>query len=249
MDICSRALVHLEDDILANHHNLAVSFGYLISLMATQKRRSTTQDSTQQSTIQHHFNNPEQDTPPPENKRRKLGGHRSTSGDSLRASSDNMYNFGSSKSNPVDLTESNVKSPKARRVSNVGTLSMSNGPNGQSIGTKKLVVKNLKPISKTKPNEYITNTLQQLDTALTAIFQNAQPIQSNEELYKGAENVCKLGSAPDLARLLDRRCKSHISGVVKPVLAQKADDKNVDVLRAVVEAWKIWHRQTVILSP
>ena len=159
-----------------------------------------------------------------------------------------MYNFGATRSAPIDSPDSKQPNARGRRISNAGPLSMSSAPNGQGFGTKKLVVKGLKPANRSKPNEYIINTISQLDAALVALFKDEKPVQSNEELYKGAENLCKLGNAPELAKLMDKRCKEHIGGTIRPKLAQKATEANADVLTAVVGAWKVLHRQTVSLS-
>lgn len=213
------------------------------------KRKSSNQTSRPQPGIQNHFNNSERKSTghssSPESKRRKLEREQARSATFNGLSSDNMYNFGGTKAKPIDAASPNGASPKARRVSNLSSLSMQNGINGQTIGTRKLVVKNLRTNSSSKPVDYVGDTLKQLDAALLAILNDEQPARSNEELYKGAENVCKLGSAADLHKLVDRRCKEHISGNVRPVLASKADDKNVDVLRAVVRAWDVWDKQAV----
>ena len=219
--------------------------------MASLKRRSIEQATAQQPTIQQHFESSERKraghSSSSEAKRRRTECTKTTPPEFRAVSNDSMYNFTSNKTASVDVATPNGTSPRARRISNLGTLSMRNAVGGPSFGTKKLVVKNLRPKSAAKPTEYISSTTKELDGALAAIFKSQPPAQSNEELYKGAENVCKLGYAAELAKMVERRSKDHITSNVRPVLIEKADDKNVNVLRAVVEAWQTWHAQMVSL--
>ena len=219
--------------------------------MASSKRKSFLQASRQQPTIQQHFDISERKSAlsatvsrSPDSKRRKLDNQIGVTSPITKLSSGDMYNFGTSEPTPVQMPMPNGASPKARRISNLGTLSM-NDANEKSFGTRKLVVKNLRPSTAPKTSDYVAETSRTLEAALTAIFNNEQPTRSNEELYKGAENICKLGFAADLAKMVDRRCKEHISTSVRPTLARKADDKDVEVLRAVVAAWKVWDAQSV----
>lgn len=211
--------------------------------MASQKRRGTNQSPSEQPTIHQHWHNSACKCSPLDNKRRKLDSPSPIPSTTSQATTVNMYNFGTTRSGTVDLTDSKASSPKNRRISNAGLLSTQSPQN--EFGPKRLVVKGLKPVTRSKPNEYITTTLSQIDAALTALFKDERPTRSNEELYKGAENVCKLGSASDLDKLTDKRCKEHIRGTVRPSLVRMAGEPDVDVLRAVVAAWKVWHRQTV----
>ena len=87
----------------------------------------------------------------------------------------------------------------------------------------------------------------QLDDAITAIFADKRPQQSNEELYKGCENLCKLGRAPELTRTLKDRCKTQIS-TLKEDFTGITDGKDSLVLNAVLAAWRLWTRQVVRLK-
>lgn len=84
----------------------------------------------------------------------------------------------------------------------------------------------------------------QLDDAITAIFADKRPQQSNEELYKGCENLCKLGRAPGLTRTLKDRCKNHIT-TLKEDFRGVTNGKDSLVLNAVLAAWRLWTRQVV----
>lgn len=64
----------------------------------------------------------------------------------------------------------------------------------------------------------------------------------------GSENLCRLGRAPELARLLKDRCKEHVSVTLKPQLVELAHEKDTVVLRAVIEAWSRWMREVVCVN-
>lgn len=218
--------------------------------MASQARKTSGNRPVkhqQQGTISQHFANSELKRHAaelsPSSKRQKL--EQSKKAQQPRISAGNMYNFGTTNGTSIDLTTSSPPSPKARRISGATPLSMQNGLNTPSFGAKKLVVKNLRKNSKSDPNNYCTQTIEQLDTALTAIFTGQRPALSNEELYRGVENVCKLGKAPELAKVLEKRCKGHVAGAVRDGLVGRAHEKSLEVLRAVVMAWKGWEKQLV----
>jgi len=80
---------------------------------------------------------------------------------------------------------------------------------------------------------------------LTSTFNNERLALSNEELYRGVENVCKLGKATQLAQRLFQRCKEHITGEVKQSLVSRVGEKDVDVVRSVLAAWSLWNKQLV----
>lgn len=115
-------------------------------------------------------------------------------------------------------------------------------------GAKKLVVKNLRVGSRLNQDSYFEKIWGQLDAALTAIFDGGKPEISLEELYKGAENVCRQGRASALARQLQERCRGHVSGKLRDTLVVKAaGGNNIDTLRAVVDSWTTWQSKLVCL--
>jgi hypothetical protein len=124
------------------------------------------------------------------------------------------------------------------------------GPHGMTLpnsnftphtGAKKIVVKNLRTGPRLNQDSYFEKVWMQLDAALTAIFDGGKPDVSLEELYKGAENVCRQGRAALLAKKLQERCREHVSGRVRDtLLARAGDGTNLDTLRAVVDAWTTW---------
>jgi nuclear pore complex protein Nup205 len=113
-------------------------------------------------------------------------------------------------------------------------------------GAKKLVVKNLRAGPRLNQDAYFEKVWSQLEAALVAIFDNRKPDASLEELYKGAENVCRQGRAAVLAKKLQEKCKEHISGKLREgLLSRSADGDNVEILRSVVAAWNTWNSTLV----
>lgn len=113
-------------------------------------------------------------------------------------------------------------------------------------GAKKLVVKNLRTGPRVTQEPYFDKTWAQLDAALSAIFDGRKPDISLEELYKGAENICRQERAALLAKKVQERCKDYVAGTLRDNLVTRAGGgTNVDTLRAVIEAWSAWHSRLV----
>lgn len=156
----------------------------------------------------------------------------------------NMYNFSTPRqasNGVVDLISPNgtPQKNKQRRLSVSAKVENAPSPHGP----KKLVVKNLRPLAKSDSSQYAAKAIQQLEDALASIFAHKRPQQSNEELYKGCENLCKLGKAPELSRLLKDRCKTYITRTVKSDLQLVSDGKDHQVLSATLAAWSTWSKQ------
>lgn len=142
-------------------------------------------------------------------------------------------------------------------ITNLGTVKRA--PHGATTpnsnftphtGAKKIVVKNLRTGPRLNQDSYFEKVWAQLDAALTAIFDGGKPEVSLEELYKGAENVCRQGRAAVLAKKLQDRCREHVSGRVRAaLLARASDGTNMDTLRAVVDAWTTWVARLVGTRP
>jgi hypothetical protein len=166
---------------------------------------------------------------------------------------DKMYNFSNADSKTggaVGLSQS----PSGACSATMRTQAYGSSPRPSNFtphtGAKKLVVKNLRVIPRLDQDQYFGKIWSQLDSALTAIFNNEKPTHSLEELYKGAENVCRQGKASDLTKKLLQRCKNHISGKVLDSLLAKSDaGSDIDTLRAVAEAWSLWNSRLVSLEP
>ena len=166
-----------------------------------------------------------------------------------------MYNFTSSatktQNDVIDLTTSPNASP-----SKSGFLPRK--PNGivrptnftPHTGAKRLVVKNLRKAPRSSQDQYFDQVWKQLEGALNAIFNHQKVSHSLEELYRGVENLCRQGRAPEIYSRLCERCKQYVSGKLKEPLVSRAriaDD--VDILRVVVAAWSTWNAQLVTITP
>jgi hypothetical protein len=113
-------------------------------------------------------------------------------------------------------------------------------------GAKKLVVKNLRSGPRLNQDTYFEKVWEQLDAALRAIFDGQKPEASLEELYKGAENVCRQGRGAILARKMQEECRKYVSQYLRTSLVAKAEDGyKIDTLRAVVNAWTTWKSKLV----
>ena len=157
-----------------------------------------------------------------------------------------MYHFESSRSRPIDLTSSssppNNNGIGPRRPSFANHRPAAFNPHQ---GPKKLVVKNLKSTPTHNVEAYLEKVWAQEDKALTANFSGDKIPLSLEELYRGAENVCRQGKAPELYTRLRKRCQDHLVSTVAFGLnriAKEASD-HVHVLKTFVEAWSRWQRQ------
>ena len=107
-------------------------------------------------------------------------------------------------------------------------------------------MKNLRTEPRLNQDSFFDKVWVRLGAALTAVFENRRPEVSLEELYKGAENVCRQGRAIALYRKLQDRCREYVSGKLYRGLAAKAENgSNIDVLGAVIEAWTAWHSKLV----
>ncbi|KAI9671316.1 MAG: hypothetical protein M1831_004225 [Alyxoria varia] len=235
------------------------------SSSSTKKRKINQPDGPpsgtstgKQPAISHHFSTddprgycPDTSRAPasPTGKRRKLAhssdGHRLASS---MTSTDDMYSFagaGTNGNNHIDLTDSPTSSPKPRKSG--GTPTKVDKSTDSGFGAKKLVVKNLRKTNRSDSSSYCSTTIKALDAALTAIFGDRRPELSNEELYRGVENVCKLGKAEELAELLNRRMRTHLQMNFKEPLLAKTGETDIVVLRAVIPAWTRWNNHLVTI--
>ena len=147
----------------------------------------------------------------------------------------------------VDLTGSPSPTPtrstQMRRTIGGVVRPTSTAPNG---GPKKLVVKTLKTVPKTDPDQYYNEAWKRLDAALSAIFDAAVLPYSNEELYRDVQSLCRQGRAPPLYKQLCEKCKLNVMGkMAEPLLHYASTATSVELLDAVVKAWSTWKTQLV----
>jgi Cullin family len=113
-------------------------------------------------------------------------------------------------------------------------------------GARKLVVKNLRPGPRLNQDVYFEKVWAQLRAALKAIFSGKTPEASLEELYKGAENVCRQGRSIMLTKRMQEECKEYVSQSLRASLVAEAEDEHrAETLRTVVNAWTMWNSKLV----
>lgn len=158
------------------------------------------------------------------------------------ASYADMYSFTSKRptaSTVVDLTSS----PESQKRKASFTAPRASTFNPHS-GPKKLAVKNLRTVPRMDPHHYFDSIWAKEDKALDAIFGKAKEQYSLEELYKGAENVCRQGKASDLYKRLKQKCEIHLANTVRDGLHRdEANSSDVEVLSQFAKAWSIWQKQ------
>lgn len=205
------------------------------------KRRHPTED-TKQKTIQDLFSTTKL-AEPPSQKRQKLSNDSSpaTYQEILPATS--MYSFPArnkqNTTNVIDLTDSPTASPSPRKPSRPARNSYN--PN---LGAKKIIVKNLRTAPSSNPQQYFEQTWQKLDVSLDSIFCTKQIPYSMEELYKGAENVCRQGYSADLCARLEEKAQIY-AGTLQNLLLKNINSASAEVLQGVVNAWSTWSKQMV----
>ncbi|KAL5343112.1 Cullin family-domain-containing protein [Aspergillus crustosus] len=218
---------------------------------ASSKRKFIDQEDSsqhphhQQATISEllHRNQAHDDFLPPTNKR--VRGSPSSLPTNPSGSGE-MYSFSNAGSKPSGPSGSSPILSTSALQGRPG-----NAPSHQSnftphTGAKRLVVKNLKTGTRLNQDSYFDKVWGQLDAALSAIFNGGKPDVSLEELYKGAENVCRQGRAAVLSKRLQGRCRDYVTGKLHDSLVDKAQaGSNIDTLRSVVGAWKLWQSMLV----
>ncbi|KAL6248382.1 hypothetical protein RBB50_004637 [Rhinocladiella similis] len=161
-----------------------------------------------------------------------------------RLSNRDMYTFTSKSatSNVVDLTSSPESQKRKVSFSNTKT------PFNPNQGSKKLVVKNLRTVPRIDPQQYFERTWAQEDKALDAIFRNEKHPYSLEELYKGAENVCRQGKAAELYARLSLKCETYLADTVRDSIRRdEGSSSDIDVLQSLIHAWATWQEQLLTI--
>ena len=158
-----------------------------------------------------------------------------------------MFNFCPPKSRQasesIDLTKSPPSTPVRTRINSIRPATI-----GPYTTPKRLTVKGLKDTPKVDPNQYYNTVWKRLEISLSAIFRDEKLPYSNEELYRGVENVCRQGKAADLFKKLENESHQNILLNVKEDLTRRSNNEDaVIVLQSVVQAWSRWNKQLEIL--
>ncbi|KAI8628638.1 cullin-4A [Xylariaceae sp. FL1651] len=115
-------------------------------------------------------------------------------------------------------------------------------------GAKKLVIKNLRTVSRANDLEqYYERTRNELREALWAIFEQKQPRQPLERLYRGVEDICRHGAARELFDILRQQCESYLNGPLQRSIMADSGTSNVDMLKSVYKHWVIWNTQSTTI--
>ncbi|EKD14824.1 uncharacterized protein L3040_003957 [Drepanopeziza brunnea f. sp. 'multigermtubi'] len=117
-----------------------------------------------------------------------------------------------------------------------------------NTGAKKLLVKNLRTASRAKDlDDYYSRTWNQLDAALTAIFNSQPTAVALEILYRGVEALCRRERAAELFSHFRSRCKVYLEKELLPKIQNEAGTGNVEGLRTVLKFWTRWNEQSTLL--
>lgn len=212
-----------------------------IQSKSMHKRRRPTED-TKQQTIQELFSTTKL-AEAPKQKRQKLSNDSSPATHQETLPTTSMYSFPArnkqNTSNVVDLTDSPTASPSPRKA-----LKPARNSYNPNLGAKKIVVKNLRTVRTANPQQYFEQTWQKLDVSLDSIFGNKEIPHSMEELYKGAENVCRQGNSADLCGRLEEKAQIY-AGSTQQLLLKNINSASAAVLQEVVNAWFTWSKQMV----
>jgi cullin 4 len=159
----------------------------------------------------------------------------------------NMYNFPSKKGNVdvVDLSSSPPGSSSAKASDSRNGVRRIAANMHSNAGPKKLIVKNFKPTRKADPKVFLEQTWDKVNKALETIFLGDQINFSLEEMYRGVENLCRQGMAKEAKERLVVKCRAYIRGTLRAKPLETVGRKNVDVLRATLQAWATWNEQMV----
>ncbi|KAL9576104.1 MAG: hypothetical protein Q9212_007382, partial [Teloschistes hypoglaucus] len=159
-----------------------------------------------------------------------------------------MYDF--AKPNHIDLINGNGPTAMTTVQKKPSGISKPSNASGDS-GPKRLVVKNLRK-TKADPEKYVNDVSTQLDAALSAVLADEKLSYSNEELYRGVENLCRQGRATMLYNNLCEKCSQGISSrIEKPLTKRVSEMEDPDLLQEVIKEWGAWIerlRQRIIRS-
>ncbi|KAI1376792.1 Cullin-domain-containing protein [Hypoxylon crocopeplum] len=115
-------------------------------------------------------------------------------------------------------------------------------------GAKKLVIKNLRTTSRAEDLEkFYDATKQELLEGLQAIFEQKQPRQPLERLYRGVEDLCRHGVSKELFETLRERCETYLKGDLRRSIIAESGSSNIDMLRSAYKHWVIWNAQSTTI--
>ncbi|KAH6654411.1 Cullin [Truncatella angustata] len=115
-------------------------------------------------------------------------------------------------------------------------------------GAKKLVIKNLRTVSRTNSLEQFYQKIwEDLESALQSIFARQQPRQPFDTLYKNIESLCqylrKTREEKKLSDFLWKRCEDYLNEDMAKSIKAGAGASSIDLLRSAHKHWVIWQHQ------
>ncbi|KAI1102245.1 Cullin-domain-containing protein [Jackrogersella minutella] len=115
-------------------------------------------------------------------------------------------------------------------------------------GAKKLVIKNLRAAPQGDDLErYYNVTKEGLIDALQSIFDQKQPRQPLERLYRGVEDLCRHGASKELYEALQERCEAYLKNDLFRSIVAEANSSSINTLRSTYKHWVIWNSQSTII--
>ncbi|KAK6526876.1 hypothetical protein TWF281_010073 [Arthrobotrys megalospora] len=118
-------------------------------------------------------------------------------------------------------------------------------------GTKKILVKNFKQRPAGVPDEWVNKTLEMLDGALTAVFEDKDDESrgtSSEEIYQGCQSLCRAGKAPLIHERLVGRCRDHVAGPLRDGIISRAVGTDEELVNIVELAWRKWQERLRVIQ-
>ncbi|KAF3903499.1 Cullin-4A [Dactylellina cionopaga] len=154
-----------------------------------------------------------------------------------------------------------ASSPPARS-NNAGDLTKSSPAKGKQVygqpsalppknGAKKILVKNFKQKPSGVPEEWVNKTLNVLDGALAAVFEDKDDKDrgvSSEEIYQGCQSLCRAGKAPLIHERLKSRCKEHVSGPLRDGISSHSNRTDEYLVQVIESAWKKWQERLRVIQ-
>lgn len=199
------------------------------------------------------INSEESDEEPRSAKRRSLhrGSRKETGNPVSKAQSSTqgtfaeMYTFKTKNAaqsqvhNLIDLT--NSKSPTSSPLKNGLHLSNSFTP---QHGPRKLVVKNIRSVAKEDGKVILERKWKDQEQALDTLFRNEDEKLLLEELYQGAEHICRQGQSQELYERVRQKCTTHLDTKLRSELHSKAQISSAtEFAKAFVDTWMLWRKQ------
>jgi cullin-4 len=93
-------------------------------------------------------------------------------------------------------------------------------PRAQEPAAKKKIVIRAFKVAPKPPPAFSDDTLNNLSTAVEAVYTQTHSRLSQEELYRSVEALCNLGQGAEVYSRLARQCETHISGVIRKMAEQ-----------------------------